>query len=145
MATATKSTDEKDAEKAKADEQKTLEAQQAADAEAEAARLAANSRSASEAEAAATAELAVQKQQQAQQDLKDEAKDGSEEFGGGFYSTDNFSAVTRESFGRQVVEIKPAGWVGEGFIVAGSRIDELKDLIGKIKNLPTQEKKASKK
>jgi hypothetical protein len=54
-------------------------------------------------------------------------------FAGQLHASDNFVITTADVVGREVVEIRPAGWVGPGFEVGADRLGELKTLIGKVK------------
>lgn len=58
------------------------------------------------------------------------------EFAGQYVSDEDFVITTNERVGRAVVEIKPVGWVGPGFEIAGSKVKGLHALLGKLKNLP---------
>jgi len=60
-------------------------------------------------------------------------------FAGQLLSTDHYAAVTTEFQGRQVVEIRPAGWVGPGFEFPATRIKEVQKLLGQVKSLPKQD------
>ena len=131
--------DEKAAEKDAKLEAQHVEEQKAADDEA--AKVAATARSASETEASAFDDLHTKIVAEVTQRLRDQANDQDvdDSFGGQHVTSDHFSVATTESFGRQTVEIKPSGWVGEGFVVAGSRLKELADVLGQVKNLPDAE------
>lgn len=58
------------------------------------------------------------------------------DFAGQYEYDENFVVTTDDRAGRSVVEIKPVGWVGPGFEVAGSKVKGLAKLLGKLKNLP---------
>lgn len=126
-----------DEEKAAKAEDKRLA--DAAEEEKKTREAAANSVGAAEAEAKAKAEQAVQDQLKEQTERGEAARESdTEEFAGQFLSSDNFSVVTTEHLGRAVLELRPAGWVGEGTIIAASRVQEVADLLGKVKNLPKE-------
>lgn len=73
-------------------------------------------------------------------ELRDRVNSGKPEgFAGQNVVSDNFSVATTEAFGVATVEIKPAGWVGDGFRITGKRVKELAKLLGQLKNLPEQE------
>lgn len=61
------------------------------------------------------------------------------EFAGQYLVSTNLTATTSERLGRKVIEIKPLGWVGPGFELSASRLQELATLLSGIKNLPEQE------
>jgi archaellum component FlaD/FlaE len=67
---------------------------------------------------------------------REEINSVPEEFGGQYLANDDFGITSEERFGRAVIEIKPIGWVGPGFEVAGSKVKGLAKLLGQVKNLP---------
>ena len=108
--------------------------------DAEAARLAAASVSAADATAKATAEAREQEQLKDKAEREETAEDGGDdgEFAGKVYSSENFSITTSTPNAGTSIEIRPAGWVGPGTFVAASRVKELAELLGKVKNLPKE-------
>lgn len=139
--TPTKSTEEKQDEKNAKDEQKR--AQVAAEAEKDNIEKAPAAATAAEAEAAATAELREQIRAEEREKLRLEATEASSDstaFGGQAVTNEHFSIVTSDTLGREVLEIKPTGWVGPGFVVGANRVEHLKKALGELKNLPKQEK-----
>lgn len=122
---------------AKKDENAQADPEKLKAEEAERAQQAAASRAQADIEAKAAGEArdkAQAKEQQARRDEAAEVTDG--EFAGHIYTSENFVASTSESFGRAVIEVKPAGWVGEGFVIPASRVEEFKKLISSVKNAP---------
>lgn len=63
----------------------------------------------------------------------------STEFAGQSLSSDNYLVTTSEVVGNKRVEIRPAGWVGDGFVFPASRIKEVVALLKKVANLPEQQ------
>jgi hypothetical protein len=108
-------------------------------AEADAQKLVAEARAGAEAEAAATESARIQALAKEQQDRRDAVTDDDGVFEGSVYSSENFIVSTSiPAHGREVVEIKPVGWVGEGFIVGSARVKELIKLLGQVKHLPKE-------
>lgn len=60
-------------------------------------------------------------------------------FAGQVLHGSHYAVETKEVFGRQIVEIKPIGWVGAGLEVSATRAKEIATLIGKVKSLPKQD------
>lgn len=129
----TKSTDEKAAE----DEQKLAEV--AAKAEQENIEKAPAAATNAEAEARAAAEVREKEQLARIEETRKAATEEPKDFGGQALSNDYFTVSTSDTLGRESLEIKPTGWVGPGFVVAGSRVGKLKELLGQIKHLPKQD------
>lgn len=121
---------------------KAEEKQRVAVAELEEERVAqaATAASSAELEAKAAAEVRVQEQHERIEETREKATEGDpKEFGGQLVTSDNFAIITSTNLGRDVAEIRPAGWVGPGFEFSASRLEELKGLLGKVKKLPKQE------
>lgn len=68
-----------------------------------------------------------------------EAEEAAVEFAGQHKVSEHFVIHASERLGLKVLEIKPTGWVGPGFEVLASRVDELIDLLGEIEGLPEQQ------
>lgn len=65
-------------------------------------------------------------------------------FAGQLVATQHYAAVTTEFQGRQVVEVRPEGWVGPGFEFPARRIKEVIALLRKVKSLPEQDENDTK-
>lgn len=134
---ATKSTEQKKAETEAKEQEK--QAQADSKAEATANEQVAAAASAADVEAKATAAQREQERERRIEETRVAAVEEPKEFGGQAVANEFFTASTSTSLGRETVEIKPVGWVGPGFIFPGTRIDQLKKLVGQLKHLPKQD------
>lgn len=65
-------------------------------------------------------------------------------FAGQLVATQHYAAATTEFQGRQVVEVRPEGWVGPGFEFPARRVKEVIALLRKVKSLPEQDENDTK-
>ena len=61
------------------------------------------------------------------------------DFSGQILHGKHYAVETKEVFGRQIVEIKPIGWIGTGLEVSATRSKEIATLLNKVKALPKQD------
>jgi len=129
----------KQAEKDKAAEAKRLEEAQAEDQKKAA--DAAASQSAADVQAKAAFDLREKERLEEQARVaEDVSEPDSGEFSGHVVSSDFFSAATSDYYGHGQVEVRPAGWVGEGFKFSATKVKDLIKVLSGLKNLPEQEK-----
>ena len=68
-------------------------------------------------------------------------KDKDAKFEGQTVSTDHFTVVSGDQFGRPLVTVRPAGWVGDDLLTfPGWKVKDLIKALSDLKHLPSEPK-----